>query len=828
MLTRPSFKPHLRLAVVPDEGVFVLSGAKQIVLRGRLYSLVAPQIDGKTPDQICTHLAPQASPAEIYYTLGQLEKKGFLTDAEESLAANDAAWWSMQQVDLHTAAERLSQMRVAITGLGIDAEPLIRLLSAAGVNVVAGEMDTAPKEHQIDVVVVDHYLRDELESINRRALESGQSWLLIKPLGVQFWLGPLFRPGTTGCWRCLAERLRSHRAVESYLYDRQSLAEPLYIDVPGTSAAIQVGWGLAASAVTSWVIRGELPDCEGKVRTFEQISWQSATHTLMKLPFCPACSPAARALGEQSSPEKTVAVNGASVNGTNGHPIDGGHINGNGGHVNGESRNGDRRADDKHNGETTNGTQHGGQTSPSRGHGTPLRPLVFEHRKKTFTRDGGHRVISPEATLARFGHHVSPITGAVSMLERISPAGDDTMHVYLAGHNLARQHRSLGQLRSDMRNMSAGKGTTDAQAKASGLCEGLERYSGVYRGDELRIRARMADLEGAAIDVRNCLLFSERQYRQRDQTNARHSLYNFVPLPFDPDLEIDWSPLWSLTRQEVRYLPTAFCYYNCPDPQAHRSCVACSNGCAAGNTIEEAVLQGFLELVERDSVALWWYNRVRRPSVDLDSFDEPYLGEMAVALAALGREMFVLDLTSDLGIPVFATWSRRLGPGAEQIVLGFGAHLDSRIALLRAVTEMTQMMSHLQQRPLDCAATTDVNDIETVHWLRTATAENQPYLNPDMIAAPRTAADFQTAWSDDVAEDVADCQRRVERLGLEMLVLDQTRQEIGLPVVKVVVPGLRHFWARFAPGRLYDVPVQLGWLPQPLEEEALNPIPMFL
>ena len=58
------------------------------------------------------------------------------------------------------------------------------------------------------------------------------------------------------------------------------------------------------------------------------------------------------------------------------------------------------------------------------------------------------------------------------MLERISPAGDGTMHVYLAGHNLARQHRSLGQLRSDMRNMSAGKGTTDAQAKASGLCEG--------------------------------------------------------------------------------------------------------------------------------------------------------------------------------------------------------------------------------------------------------------------------------------------------------------------------------------------------------------------
>jgi ribosomal protein S12 methylthiotransferase accessory factor len=77
-------------------------------------------------------------------------------------------------------------------------------------------------------------------------------------------------------------------------------------------------------------------------------------------------------------------------------------------------------------------------------------------------------------------------------------------------------------------------------------------------------------------------------------------------------------------------------------------------------------------------------------------------------------------------------------------------------------------------------------------------------------------------------EDVLACQALVERLGLEMLVLDQTRPDIGLPVVKVIVPGLRHFFARFAPGRLYDVPVQLGWLREPLLEDQFNPQPMFL
>ena len=57
-----------------------------------------------------------------------------------------------------------------------------------------------------------------------------------------------------------------------------------------------------------------------------------------------------------------------------------------------------------------------------------------------------------------------------------------------------------------------------------------------------------------------------------------------------------------------------------------------------------------------------------------------------------------------------------------------------------------------------------------------------------------------------------------------MLVHELTRPDVGLPVVKVVVPGMRHFWPRFAPGRLYDVPVQMGWLERARTEEELNPV----
>jgi ribosomal protein S12 methylthiotransferase accessory factor len=88
--------------------------------------------------------------------------------------------------------------------------------------------------------------------------------------------------------------------------------------------------------------------------------------------------------------------------------------------------------------------------------------------------------------------------------------------------------------------------------------------------------------------------------------------------------------------------------------------------------------------------------------------------------------------------------------------------------------------------------------------------------------------DYARMHSDDVGDDVRFCQSLVERMGLEMLVLDQTRPDIGMPVAKVLVPGLRHFWARYAPGRLYDVPVRMGELAASTPESELNPISVFI
>src|SRR5262249_17737300 len=190
-----------------------------------------------------------------------------------------------------------------------------------------------------------------------------------------------------------------------------------------------------------------------------------------------------------------------------------------------------------------------------RGAGEPPRafqPPVLQPCPKTYLEDGGHRAVAPEETLAHYGHHVRPITGAVPLLERVALGGDGIAHVYVAGNNAARSQHDLAHLRADLRSQSAGKGTSDVQARASALCEGLERHSGVFRGDEPRRRARMGELGGAAIPPGDCMLFSQRQYREREARNAVGSRFSFIPMPFDPQAELEWSPLWSLTRREVR------------------------------------------------------------------------------------------------------------------------------------------------------------------------------------------------------------------------------------------------------------------------------------
>ncbi|MFI5334903.1 MAG: TOMM precursor leader peptide-binding protein [Chlamydiales bacterium] len=451
--------------------------------------------------------------------------------------------------------------------------------------------------------------------------------------------------------------------------------------------------------------------------------------------------------------------------------------------------------------------------------------LQLRSRKKGIYDENGWRAVAPEVTLKKHGHHVSSILGMVKFLEPYQRKEGSSLYLYTAGHNFALSNSLRGVFQPGFRSSSGGKGRTDTQAKASALCEAIERYSGLFQGDEKRIRGTYFQMrEKGAIHPDSIFQFSRKQYHERLIYNKSSMKLHDVPRPISKDEAIDWTPIWSLTEKRYKYIPTAFCYYGYSQRRQKPFYFADSNGNAAGNCLEEAILQGFFELVERDAVALWWYNRLKREEIDLKSFSDPYIPQMVDEYKEMNREVWVLNLTTDLNIPVFVALSRKTNGPHEEIYMGFGAHFEPQIALLRALTEMNQFLSMGCIWANEEESAKEKSDVISV-WFKTATVKNQPYLRGKKTL---TSREFTRPVTHDLLDDIRLCQKIVEENGMELLVLDQTRRDIDLNVVKVVVPGLRHFWSRFAPGRLFDVPVKMGWQDAPTQERDLNPIPMFL
>jgi oxazoline/thiazoline synthase len=441
------------------------------------------------------------------------------------------------------------------------------------------------------------------------------------------------------------------------------------------------------------------------------------------------------------------------------------------------------------------------------------QPIEITGGTKLVMTSGGYRTVSARSTVARFRKHVSPLTGVVTKLERIE--ADLPMNTnFHAMHNFSAPAQNVDQLRSGLSGGSFGKGSNAEQAEASALMESIERYSGIFQGDEIRMTRRFTDFApGDAILANDVLLFSEAQWRADQAAMQDSAEPQTIPAPFDPSTKIEWSPVWSLRDSRFKYLPTSLLYFFYGGPAAFP---ADSNGCAAGNTVEEAIVQGFLELVERDAYAIWWYNRTRQPEVDLSQFDDSYVRDLHSQLAATGRKLWVLDITSDLGVPTYVAILHWMQNGQENIEFGSGAHFDKRIALLRTLTELNQFMS-IGMMGGGTGEKPSLDGVTPLHL------EQYPFLIPN--GKPTGASDPNATFGvlDNTRDQVLACVEIAKRAGLDFLVLNQTRPDVEVPVVRVIVPGLRHFYRRFAPGRLYDIPVKLGLRDRPMPESELTP-----
>jgi thiazole/oxazole-forming peptide maturase SagD family component len=261
-----------------------------------------------------------------------------------------------------------------------------------------------------------------------------------------------------------------------------------------------------------------------------------------------------------------------------------------------------------------------------------------------------------------------------------------------------------------------------------------------------------------------------------------------------------------------------------------------SSGLAAGSSSVESTLRGLLEAVERDAFMIFWLNRLSPPLLDWGSLPEGFTRSAVAEIRAVGHEPFAVNVTTDLGIPVFLGLAVRKDGKYPALVLGAGCAFDPQQALDKAFREVLgAVWWHLAdpswslKPPMQPEQVNRLGDHHTAYshpaWLPRAeflwsSARRQSF---DELASSVRPGERP---GDQLAEAV-DIMRRHK---MEVIAVDLTTPEVaetGIRVVRAVIPGLQPIGfgkhaARLGGQRVYRAPWRMGYRTAPPEEHELN------
>ncbi len=339
-------------------------------------------------------------------------------------------------------------------------------------------------------------------------------------------------------------------------------------------------------------------------------------------------------------------------------------------------------------------------------------------------------------------------------------------------------------------SVAQGKGLDVASARVSALMEAVEFAHAEAPGLTVR-RAAYAELKKTA------RVADPKRLAQQKGT------------VFRPDDEISWvqGKLWNSDEQV--WVPYDLVHLDFTDPPRNSlrkfrpsrgrvgasGFLTSSNGLASGNTNDEALCAALCELIERDATALWRHRgesekaqrRIALASVD-DDINDPGAAALLAQLAARGMDVTLWDVTSDVGIATVLCRLRE-APGHARSRLGAfwgsGCHPTAGIALTRAVTEAVQSRLGFISGSRDDLHAADYEEPAAPALLAAVR---------DAMAARRKAKSFARVPSvvnRTFAEDLAHLAKALARVGMdEIVTVDLTRAEFGIPVMRAIVPGL--------------------------------------
>jgi ribosomal protein S12 methylthiotransferase accessory factor len=373
-------------------------------------------------------------------------------------------------------------------------------------------------------------------------------------------------------------------------------------------------------------------------------------------------------------------------------------------------------------------------------------------------RLGTHRMVTPAQTIAR----LRPSMRQMGITRVANVTGLDRIGIPVV--MVCRPNsRSIA--------VSQGKGLTLDAAKASGLMEAVE----TCHAERIDLPLKL----GTYTDLRDaCPIVDVDQLPPMQ--GSRFSASRRILWIEGQDL-ISGAPVW---------LPYEIVHtdYTLPLPAGGGCFAASTNGLASGNHLLEAINHGICEVVERDSTSIWNHlpKAARdRTRVELGSVDEESCARLLEQLERSGFATAVWDTTTDLGIASF--YCLITDQRYEQAHSGGGAgcHPSRTVALLRALTEAVQV------RTTYIAGSRD--DLQLDEFTRPAVERKLARARGLMAGGPawRNFQAVPSHESDRLADDLIWMLERLRSAGIEqVLAVDLTRRELGLPVVRIVIPGL--------------------------------------
>jgi thioglycine synthase len=351
----------------------------------------------------------------------------------------------------------------------------------------------------------------------------------------------------------------------------------------------------------------------------------------------------------------------------------------------------------------------------------------------------------------------------------------------------------------------SGKGPTRLEAKASALMESVERYCSLPSGNQKSM------IQGSYKDV-----------SKLSKTLHPSNVVEPLLLEYDEEMIMDFLPGYDLINNEQILVPAplALFRYSPKPPAVNTFAYHHTNGLASGNVLEEAICHSLCEVIERDATSLAElnasalpYNTLRTmtkylldngleidpidstefvdddskfPDVDISNIDFKPASNLVKKFNDAKIPLIIKNITSPIGIPTFnASSIEWIAEDYGYLAEGHGTHPDARIALLRAITEVSQTRAANIQGARD--------DLRKIPYGNTNSDEKKTW----QFMKSKNSIQFSEIKSyvnDDILDDIKLILSRLVSNGLEqVIVVDLTNPQIMIPVVRTIVPGLETF-----------------------------------